>query len=702
MDMSGLMAGGMDMTGASMFQPQNIFISHLFWYLITAVVTVGLIANIWQRVDSRLRKRAAIAGTSMRHPSVPTNAVTQAYATVRTIFRELSYPQGLYITRPGFQWLSPPTVGQGLTILAYWITITVMLTTNSISPKSDPYYFERIGFRAAWVSVMQIPLIVLIGGKVNIVGILIGSSYERLNWLHRWISRTIIVTIACHAGFFLREWIRADFLATELAMMPMVKYGMACGGLILWMNISGLAPIRRRFYEFFVLQHLASIGALLYCLHTHVPSYAMFYIWMAIGFIAFDRGVRSIWVVYRNIRIRSKTSLALADRIGYRTEIHALPGETTNVVIKNVPFTWSPGQHVYIWIPSMGFIETHPFTISNIATENSDGLTQSAGYQSSNGEHHANLQIRAHGGFSRRLHNLAKRHATDSKPYEVRSFIQGPFGTHPTWNTFETLVLISASTGGSFTLPIMESILADPCCVRKCHFVLLVRESPQCSCYLHRLRAIARASKHPNLTVSVHVAVTGENNEGEAFEGDLAGRCCCGNDVTGSGCVCGSDKTAKRISIASSSDEDSTAEQIGPVASCCAPVVEEEQTESCCAPAKETATTTVVNEKTGLEPTITATSKPLSMSSTDTKMPTISLYGTATRDVNFVARRPLLSHTIREAVEAASGETCVVVCGGKELSGDVRNEVVKLSDERAVHKGTGAQGIALWVEEFGF
>lgn len=48
------------------------------------------------------------------------------------------------------------------------------------------------------------------------------------------------------------------------------------------------------------------------------------------------------------------------------------------------------------------------------------------------------------------------------------------------------------------------------------------------------------------------------------------------------------------------------------------------------------------------------------------------------------------------------GETAVAVCGGKSLVGKTRNSVVKLSDERAVHKGTGAQGVFLHVEEYCF
>ena len=64
--------------------------------------------------------------------------------------------------------------------------------------------------------------------------------------------------------------------------------------------------------------------------------------------------------------------------------------------------------------------------------------------------------------------------------------------------------------------------------------------------------------------------------------------------------------------------------------------------------------------------------------------------------------RPDLAALIRDPVEMSYGETSVIVCGGLELTSRVRNIVASLSDERAVHKGTGAQGIHLHVEEYSF
>jgi predicted ferric reductase len=559
-----------------------------------------------------------------------------------------------------------------------------MLTENAISPKSDPYYFERIGFRGAWVSLMQVPLVIILAARTNIVGFIIGSSYERLNWAHRWIARTLLVTVAVHSGFFLREWIRADFLQLELQIMGIVKYGMGAGGVLLWMNLSGLPFFRHVFYEFFVLQHLASIGVFLWLLYKHVPSYAMHFVWMAIGFVAFDRAARLLFLAFRNVRILSRGSKSgrLVDRIGYEAEIHASPGNVTQVLIRNIPFQWSAGQHVYIYIPRMGLIESHPFTISNACKLKSEPHTE---ITEETEPPFIELQIRAHSGFSRRLRNLAKTKSTLDNPLMVRCFLQGPYGSFPQWNTYDTLVLIAASTGASFTMPIFESVLANPCCVRRLHFLLLVRKRPDCSCYMSRLRTLARENKQ--LEVTIHVAVTSSDNasnEDDTWNGPIGDRCCCEPES----CCCGapeeSDASEKgdatRISISSSpaSDTISPSEK------------QQLQTDITSVPSARSAKST---SSLALTSSISPQSAALPLTMAATAEPT---------SVNMLSSRPTLDTTIRAAVESAKGETGVVVCGGKGLSGHVRNCVARLSDERGVHKGSGAQGIALHVEEFGF
>jgi NAD(P)H-flavin reductase len=481
-----------------------------------------------------------------------------------------------------------------------------MLTTNSIV--NDAYYWERIAFRAAWVSTTQVPLIFFLSAKMNVVALLCGSSYERINWLHRWVSRTLLVTVTLHGGFFLTEWMRADFVAIELEMMPMVKYGMGAWGVLVWTTISSLTPLRRMAYEFFVLQHLACAGVFLWLLHVHLPSYAAYNLWISVGVIAFDRTVGSLWSIYNNVSIRgTDRRRSLWDRFGYRAELRATGDDMTVVTLRDVAFSWKAGQHVYLRIPGLGPFEAHPYTISN---------------DPRSGRKDAELVIRAHSGFSRRLRHRALL-SEGNEPVTMKAFIQGPYGAPPAWNSFETLVLISASTGASFTIAILESILADPCCTQTVDFLLLARDEQQSDYYLERIRNAAAQAKGRAITLRVEIAITG-----------------------------GPRSADKRPASPATSwpDDKKTPGEIHRVEA-------------------------------------------------DDNIPSNSELDMS---LEYSLGRPNIAQAIRGPVEAARGETSVAVCGGRELVAAVRNCVASLSDERAVHKGTGAQGIHLYVEEYCF
>lgn len=70
--------------------------------------------------------------------------------------------------------------------------------------------------------------------------------------------------------------------------------------------------------------------------------------------------------------------------------------------------------------------------------------------------------------------------------------------------------------------------------------------------------------------------------------------------------------------------------------------------------------------------------------------------------IYYLSARPDIEAFIRLSVEATGRETSVFVCGGPSLVARARNCAAALSDESAVHKGTGAQGTCLFAEEYSF
>ncbi|KAH8674327.1 hypothetical protein BX600DRAFT_378742 [Xylariales sp. PMI_506] len=627
--------GGMS-SSSDLFIVVNRPLAQDYWYLIAGVLGLLLMVRALNYGQNWLRLRRSRTD-SVQHPTKPNTWYLQLWATLTAVGREISYPQ-LHIPVKWLSWMTPPPMGKVICLLIYWAVIIYMMTAGAVV--LDAYYWERIGFRNAWVTVTQVPFLYLLSSKTNIIGLIAGTSYERLNWLHRWVARTMFITATMHGFHFYREWVLADFVALEIALMPMVKYGLGAWGILLWMVITGLKPFRSMAYEVFVVQHIIAAIMFLYVLYIHVPSYAQYNIWFAIAAICFDRVYRLGLLLWQNIKVKPNPSRCKGgQKLGHQTQISAIGDKITVLTIKDVHFKWHAGQHLYLWLPQVGPLEAHPYTIACPHMMPATCICNSI-----------QLVIRAHSGFSKRLHTYAKKMESSGKKQTLTAFVSGPYGRPPRWDIFETLVLISASTGASFTLPILESVLQskETICTKRIDFLLAAREGDEVGFYLERLHDALAKAQDKGIELTVHIA------------------------LTGGGSLPPASPQLSAISSSSLSDEKNVA------------VTERAATTNVTAGGGGCCMAADVEGSANL-----AQRRRMSQLSTDSH-------------IQHSTSRPDVTSFIRNAVETTGGETGVVVCGGVSLVSRVRTSVAKLSDERAVHKGTGAQGIHLHVEEYCF
>ncbi|KAI9775725.1 MAG: hypothetical protein M1839_000927 [Geoglossum umbratile] len=83
-----------------------------------------------------------------------------------------------------------------------------------------------------------------------------------------------------------REWVLAGFAKSVVSMMPMVKYGIGAWTILVWTFLSSPAPLRRLAYE------------------VHVPRYASYNVWFAVGTIPLNWILRGVLLVYKNFLVR--------------------------------------------------------------------------------------------------------------------------------------------------------------------------------------------------------------------------------------------------------------------------------------------------------------------------------------------------------------------------------------------------------------
>lgn len=606
----------------------NVWYSIVYWYLIVAVIGVFFVIRIVNFVLIWFRLRRARVH-SVQYPTRPAHPFTKVWATLTAVAREATYPQ-FFVPIRYLTWMTPPPMGNIILLLVYWAVISYMMAYGNGA--LDAGYMERVGYRNAWIAATQMPFVYMLASRGNVIAWIVGSSYEKLNWLHRWAARTMFVTATVHGMVFYSSFLQDGSLEFELEIMPMVTYGFGAWGILLWMTITSFKPFRYKAYEIFVFQHILSAVMLLWACYHHIPRKGKYLVWWSIVALCFDRAFRLGLLIWRNIKLLPKQSNVEGKQwIGYQTQLSRIGESMTVLTLKDVRFKWSAGQHVYLWLPRVGPLEAHPYTIAS--SHQLPGASINNSIQ---------LVVRAHAGFSKRLNRFARKMEGSGTQQTLTAFLVGPYGHQPLWNSFETLILISASTGASYTLPILESVLNSKAarCTKRMDFLIAARQGEEVGFYHERLHEAIDKAKSLGIELIVHITITGD--------GQL--------------------ETLPNMRLPESSESTTAQEK------------------------KET-----VDEEIMVSANTEGVVQPLMGSPGETRPGSSS-----DSHVYRSASRPDIARFIGTAVEATGGETGVVVCGGQSLVAKVRMTVAKISDERAVHKGTGAQGIYLHVEEFCF
>ncbi|KAJ4381369.1 ferric-chelate reductase Frp1 [Didymella sp. IMI 355093] len=349
--------GGMSM--GPMALPALPEFPKFYYAVVGSAVAVATLANMYNQVLYRQRLSAARAGTLS--PAKPKSWFPLWNATLYALTREASN-FSLRIPLKG-RLLRLPTIGRTSLVLAN-VVVLLVLCFYGLN-LTDQFSKESVGFRCGVVTIGQLPLILLLSGKNNVIGCLTGISYERLNWLHRWTARCMLLTATIHMGYFLSVWAPYNYFPTQLKQNKLVWRGLAAWCVLVWINFSSSTPIRGWNYELFVVQHVASFAVFLGFVYIHAPPELQSYVWVAVAIFFFDRVFRGLRFLYANVSLFHPSS----KQEGFLTckaEFTALPHDITRITIRNPPISWTPGQHVFLSCQGIAPLQNHPFTIASI------------------------------------------------------------------------------------------------------------------------------------------------------------------------------------------------------------------------------------------------------------------------------------------------------------------------------------------------
>ncbi|KAL2216955.1 putative metalloreductase [Thermoascus aurantiacus ATCC 26904] len=710
MSMGGM---SMDMPMGSMSMgpgvPGLFYLQKMYWAVVGAAIAAATVVNLLNHVLARQRLR----DTSLT-PAKPKSLFFRVYATLTAIAREVAHAS-LPPFRIRGHTLHLAPLGPVLVVLANLVVVLVFCFYKLDT--TDRWSWEDIGYRTGFVAIAQLPLVFLLAGKQNIIGLFTGLGYERLNWFHRWISRTLWLTVTIHMGFWFRDWAQYDYITYQLKNDPLTKRGFAAWCILTFIVIASFAPVRRLSYEIFVVQHIVMFAGFLAAVYLHAPDEVKVWVWIPIGLVIFDRVARFLLLLYSNFSFfhpfRKGRGIC-----AHQASFTPLPGNVTRITIENPVISWEPGQHVFLSCHSIVPLQSHPFTIASIPSDQK-----------------LEFFVRAEKGGTRRFFRYAsKYHELLGAPQSAGSsslrtvFVEGPYGKMRPLRQFDSVVLLAGGMGITFTVPLLRDIVeawkqeclqssapsrvsfltpARLAATKRIRFVWVIKSRTQLGWFETQLQSVLEDAKacqqaQPDFCREVELSVyvtcdekLEEKPEAAQQTSYAAGQMFKPLSADGSN---GEKNVAEKqtekdaISIRSASDSSNSQPPAAgksngclPGGGCCCTVKIEDESQSplpkCCNCSGTAAPSPGLTQ-----------AKPSSSASSLSTKPNIPIF----------TGRPHPRTIIRKVLERTEGESAVVVCGPRGLADDVRRSVVSLSDERAVHKGTGAQGIYLHVEQFGW
>ncbi|KAH7336144.1 metalloreductase [Rhexocercosporidium sp. MPI-PUGE-AT-0058] len=647
--------------------PGLFYMQQIFWAFVGTAIGVAVIANGLNKILYHQRISAARNSPTAAKPK---SLFFRIHATTAAIVREYGYyslPVSIRKTQIYFAPLGPSTILVGYLLL---IIVCSFYGFNT----EDVLQWEDVGYRAGYIAICQLPLIILLAAKRNFIGYFTGLGYERLAWLHRWIARALLFTVVIHAGFFLREWGKYDYILTKIKSDPITQKGIAAGGVLLWIILSSVAPIRGLSYEIFVVQHILSWLGLVTATYLHIPAENQKWLWIPLAFWAFDRLARAGYLFYTNLALFHQTSSGF---LSCKATFEPLDDSHTRVTICDPPVKWEAGQHLFLACHVVTPLSSHPFTISSIP---SDGKIE--------------FVVRAKKGATKRFFKYAEKSypggRTSTRNPGRSVLIDGPYSRIRPLRQFDSVLFIAGSTGATFTVPLMRDLVQqwkglgqsrkshfDPppgAVTRYVRFIWVVKQSSAINWFATELdRAIRDVDNlhhdghFVNLDMSIYITCD------ESMTSELAPI-----------------KHASSSISSMSLDEKRliTSEVRGyPSTEChCRKLVTDENV---ILPVCECGSTSTIRGATSAASNYTNSFEKSRSSIVDNR-------------ISILSGRPDVSDAIRRTAESAMGEMAVVVCGPQGLVQSTRNAAAAVSDDRGVHKGTGAQGIYVHAETFGY
>ncbi|TFK47381.1 hypothetical protein OE88DRAFT_1811188 [Heliocybe sulcata] len=314
--------------------------------------------------------------------------------------------------------------------------------------------------RAGFVAMSQIPLVYALATKNNAIGLVVGKSYEKLNFLHQWTGTLLVLAANVHAIGYVYKWVYAG-IWTKQAEMAYILWGivaLVCLDILFFFSTS---IWRLRAYNIFYVSHVIAFIVFLVAVPLHQKD--------TTPYVAIAAGLLGL----------------------------------TKLEIPHINAGWRAGQHVRIRVLSrqmgwFGWTEMHPYTIAS-ASHGPEGLVVFA---------------KKSGRWSRNLYRIADGSTGEMEGFKggrlVRVMLEGPYGGtgHCVPASFAGALLVGGGSGITFPLSVVDDLLRrgaeGSSRIQVLHLVWVVADSACLKPFISHFTTLLNCSTLKSFHVSVH------------------------------------------------------------------------------------------------------------------------------------------------------------------------------------------------------
>ncbi|RYP79103.1 hypothetical protein DL771_000081 [Monosporascus sp. 5C6A] len=350
-----------------------------------------------------------------------------------------------------------PTRFQFLFLLGYFALNVAFCVINIPFFKSYSDVARQVRNRSGTLAtVNMIPLFLLAGRNNPLIGLL-GISFDTFNLMHRWFGRIVALESVCHVvafwcGSASRSGWASAFKTSYTVPFMLAGFISACAFVAISFQAASIA--RHAYYEFFKIMHILLAITAVVGLWYHLDMEKLEAIkWLipVIPLWAGDRFLRFARVVYRNV-----------GNGGNKTVVEALPGNSVRVTVTMArPWTFRPGQHAYLYMPTISFWQSHPFSVAwseeaeslgseKLAMNRQDVLAMQKTSMS--------FIIRGRTGMTNALYQRAA--ASNEGRVTTTCWVEGPYGGEHRMHSYGSVMLFAGGVGITHAVPHVRDLVA--------------------------------------------------------------------------------------------------------------------------------------------------------------------------------------------------------------------------------------------------